>query len=402
MWTLLRTLPGNVWLFGLISLLNDSASELVYPLIPLYLATVLAAGPRALGLIEGAAEAAAAALKLVSGVLYDRTGRAKPFIVAGYGLAALSRPLIALVAAWPLLLVLRVADRIGKGLRSSPRDALLAASVAPGQRGLAFGVHRALDNAGAVIGPLLAAWLLARQVPIRDILLWAAVPGVLCVLLALAVREAPRAPAAAGAAPSYDWQLRHFDPSFRRLLAAVALFTAGQASNAFLLLRATELGMPPAQVALLWAVVAATSTLLAVPLSGWSDRIGRLPLLIGGWLLFALVFAGFGLVSAPAQLWAVAVGLGVYMAATEGAERALIADQVPAAQRGAAYGWVYLTKGLLLLSASVAFGWLWHLAGAGAAFGLSALFATAAALLLHRWVRPALRRGDAARASRAT
>jgi len=184
-----RTLPSTVWLLGAISLLNDAASELVYPLIPLYLATVLGSGPRALGFIEGAAEATAALLKLVSGVWYDRVGRAKGFIVVGYGLAAIARPAIAFVTAWPGLLLLRLMDRLGKGLRSSPRDALLAQAVPAGRRGLAFGLHRAFDNAGAVIGPLLAAGLLALHVPVRDILLWAAVPGVLCVALAMAIRE---------------------------------------------------------------------------------------------------------------------------------------------------------------------------------------------------------------------
>ena len=159
----LRSLPSTVWLLGAISLLNDAASELVYPLIPLYLATVLAAGPRALGFIEGAAEATAALLKLVSGVWYDRVRRAKGFVVVGYGLAAVARPAIALVTAWPALLVLRVLDRLGKGLRSSPRDALLAHAVPAAQRGFAFGVHRAFDNAGAVVGPLLAAALLAGR-----------------------------------------------------------------------------------------------------------------------------------------------------------------------------------------------------------------------------------------------
>jgi MFS family permease len=189
----IRHLPRTVWLLGAISLLNDAASELVYPLLPLYLATVLVAGPSVLGLIEGAAEAASSLLKLASGMLYDRHGRAKPFIVAGYSIAAIARPL---VAVWPVLLLVRVGDRIGKGLRSSPRDALLARSVDGGRRGLAFGVHRAMDNAGAVIGPLAAAALLAWQVPIRDILLWTTLPGALCVALALSLRE-PAPPLAA-------------------------------------------------------------------------------------------------------------------------------------------------------------------------------------------------------------
>jgi len=388
----LRSLPSTVWLLGAISLLNDAASELVYPLIPLYLATVLAAGPRALGFIEGAAEATAALLKLVSGVWYDRVRRAKGFVVVGYGLAAVARPAIALVTAWPALLVLRVLDRLGKGLRSSPRDALLAHAVPAAQRGFAFGVHRAFDNAGAVVGPLLAAALLAWQVPIRDILLWAAVPGALTVALALTLRE-PAAIDVPGAGRP-DWAWRALPPAFRRVLIALALFTLGQASNAFVLLRATEIGLPPTQVALLWAAVAATSTLLAVPLSALSDRVGRIPLLIGGWSMHALLFVTLAWVGQPALLWPIAVLMGLYMAASEGAERALIADLVPRDSLGSAYGWYYLTKGLLLLPASAVFGWIWYSAHATAAFLTAASVVAAATVLLALWVLPAVRAGQ--------
>jgi MFS family permease len=389
----LRSLPSTVWLLGAISLLNDAASELVYPLIPLYLATVLAAGPRALGFIEGAAEATAALLKLASGVWYDRVRRAKGFVVVGYGLAAVARPAIALVTAWPALLVLRVLDRLGKGLRSSPRDALLAHAVPAVQRGFAFGVHRAFDNAGAVVGPLLAAALLAWQVPIRDILLWAAVPGALTVALALTLRE-PAAVDVPGAGRP-DWAWRTLPPAFRRVLMALALFTLGQASNAFVLLRATEIGLPPTQVALLWAAVAATSTLLAVPLSALSDHVGRVPLLVAGWSMHALLFVALALVGQPALLWPIAVLMGLYMAASEGAERALIADLVPRDSLGTAYGWYYLTKGLLLLPASAVFGWIWYRADATAAFLTAASLVAAATLLLALWVLPAVRAGQA-------
>ena len=330
----LRSLPSTVWVLGVISLLNDAASELVYPLIPLYLATVLAAGPRALGVIEGAAEATAALLKLVSGIWYDRVRRAKGFVVVGYGLAAIARPAIALVTAWPALLMLRVLDRLGKGLRSSPRDALLAHAVPAAQRGFAFGVHRAFDNAGAVVGPLLAAGLLAWQVPIRDILLWAAVPGALTVALALTLRE-PTAIDVPGASRP-DWAWRTLPTAFRRVLMALALFTLGQASNAFILLRASEIGLPPTQVALLWAAVAATSTLLSVPLSALSDRVGRVPLLVAGWSMHALLFVALALVGEPLMLWPIAVLMGLYMAASEGAERALIADLVASTSLGSA------------------------------------------------------------------
>ncbi len=386
----LRALPGTVWMLGLISLLNDAASELVYPLLPLYLATVLGAGPRALGLIEGAAEATSALLKLVSGVWYDRVRRAKVFIVAGYGFAALSRPLIALVASWPMLLALRVFDRLGKGLRSSPRDALLARSVPADRRGIAFGLHRAFDNAGAVIGPLLAAALLALHVPLRDILLWAAVPGVLCVALAVSLKE-PEDGAPVNTT-SRDWTWRGLSPAFQRMLAAIAIFTLGQASNAFVILRAHDLGMPAAQSALLWAVVAATSTLLAVPLSAHSDRVGRVPMLTIGWALYAVLFVGLAWIRDVDLLWVAAILLGVYMAATEGSERALIADLVPHERLGTAYGWYYLVKGLLLLPASAAFGWLWFTAGVTAAFMVASSFVALAALVLVVWVAPAVQR----------
>jgi len=385
----LRSLPSTVWLLGTISLLNDAASDLVYPLIPLYVATVLAGGPRALGFIEGAAEAAAALLKLVSGIWYDRIRRAKGFVVFGYGVAALARPAIALVSAWPFLLALRVLDRLGKGLRSSPRDALLAHAVPAAQRGFAFGVHRAFDNAGAVVGPLLAAALLAWQVPIRDILLWSAVPGALTVALALTLREPATIQLTGTSRP--DWAWRTLPLAFRRLLTALALFTLGQASNAFVLLRAADIGLPPTQVALLWAAVAATSTVLSVPLSALSDRVGRMPLLVGGWSMHALLFIALALVGAPSILWPIAVLMGIYMAATEGAERALIADLVAREALGTAYGWYYLTKGLLLLPASAAFGWIWHSTHAATAFLAAASVVAAATVLLALWVLPAVR-----------
>jgi MFS family permease len=385
----LRALPSTVWVLGIISLLNDAASELVYPLLPLYLATVLGAGPRALGIIEGAAEATSALLKLVSGVWYDRVRRARLFMVFGYGFAAVSRPLIALVASWPMLLALRVLDRFGKGLRSSPRDALLARSVPAARRGVAFGLHRAFDNAGAVIGPLLAAGLLALHVPLRDILLWAAVPGALCVALALSLKEPDDRADAAPVKP--DWTWRGLPPAFRRMLVAIAVFTLGQASNTFVILRAHDLGMPVAQTALLWAAVAGTSTLLAVPLSAHSDRVGRVPLLTIGWTLHAVLFVVLGWTSDVALMWPAAILLGVYMAATEGSERALIADLVPQPRLGTAYGWYYLAKGLLLLPASAVFGWLWATSGATAAFMVASSCVALATLVLVVWVLPAVR-----------
>lgn len=374
-------LPRTVWLVGLISLINDSAGEMLYPIIPLYLSSVLMAGPRALGLIEGVAEASAALLKLFSGVVVDRTQRSRPWIVFGYGLAGFSRPLIALVSAWPGLLLVRLADRVGKGLRSSPRDALLAASVPAGQRGLAFGLHRAMDNAGSVLGPLLAAGLLAAEVPLRDIFLWAIVPAVLCLALALAIREAPGEHAAG--APRFDWRLTDLPVSLRRYLLAVALFSLGNSSNMFLLLRARELGVPAAHIPLLWAAVSAVAMLFATPLSAWSDRVGRVRLLVGGYLAYALFYAAMGWLSQGGWgLFALFGFYGLFMAATEGVEKALVADLAPAGCRGAAFGWFNLTTGLFLLPASLVFGALYEGLSPAVAFCFSAACAAVAAVLL--------------------
>ncbi|MGE5452823.1 MAG: MFS transporter [Acidobacteriota bacterium] len=380
------SLPRTVWLIGLISLVNDSASDMLYPLIPLYLSSVLMAGPRALGVIEGVAEATASLLKLFSGVVVDRTRRAKPWIVFGYGLAGLGRPLIAFVTSWPGLMVIRFADRVGKGVRSSPRDAMLAASAPVDQRGLAFGLHRAMDNAGAVVGPLVAAVLLAAHVPLRDVFLWSFVPAVLCLALAGALRE-PASVRQPGT-PQFDWQLQHLSPVFKRYLCVVALFTLGNSSNMFLLLRAQELGVPQAQVPILWAAVSAVAMLFATPLSAWSDRIGRVRLLVAGYLAYALFYAVMGTLQRDG-FWLLALFgfYGLFMAATEGVEKALVADLAPAERRGAAFGWFNLVAGLFLLPASLVFGALYQSVSPAWAFGFSAGCAGLAALLLKFWVR---------------
>jgi MFS family permease len=381
----IKNLPRTVWLIGLISLVNDSASEMLYPLIPLYLASVLMAGPRALGIIEGIAEATASLLKLFSGVIVDRTRRAKPWIVFGYGLAGLGRPLIAFVSSWPWLLVIRFADRVGKGLRSSPRDALLAASVQAERRGLAFGLHRAMDNAGAVIGPLVASLLLAAQVPLHDIFLWSIVPAVLCLALALAIRE-PAAEVTAATKP-FDWRLRDMPPLFKRYLAVVALFTLGNSSNMFLLLRARELGVAEATIPLLWAAVALVATVFSTPLSALSDRFGRMHLLVGGYVAYGLFYLALGSMAHDGLLLFALFGFyGLFMAATEGVEKALVADLAPAERRGTAFGWFNLTAGVMLLPASLVFGWLWQAVSSWVAFGFSGACALAAGVLLRFWV----------------
>ncbi|CDH44308.1 MFS transporter [Candidatus Contendibacter odensensis] len=380
-------LPATVWLLGLVSLCNDSASELLYPLVPLYLASVLMAGPKALGIIEGIAEATSSLLKLFAGVLADKTASTKLWVVGGYSLAAIARPLMAFATAWPMLLALRFADRVGKGLRTSPRDALLASAVDPAQRGLAFGLHRAMDNAGAVIGPLVATALLALNVPLRDIFLWAALPGAIAVALALCIREPSRVEPVTRA--PFSWTLQGFPTAFKRYLLVLALFTLGNSSNMFLLLRAKELGLPDYQIPLLWALVSTVAMLFSTPLSALSDRLGRKRLILSGWAIYGAFYLILGLNGGQTWLlWPLFAGYGLFMAATEGAEKALVADLAPAALLGTAYGWFNLTAGLLLLPASLLFGGLWQSAGPALAFGVAACCALLAALLLHYWAMP--------------
>jgi MFS family permease len=383
----LRSLPRTVWLIGLISLINDSASEMIYPLIPLYLSSVLMAGPRALGIIEGIAEATASLLKLFSGVIVDRTRRAKPWIVFGYGLAGLGRPLIAFVANWPSLLVIRFADRVGKGLRTSPRDALLAISAGPDRRGLAFGLHRAMDNAGAVVGPVAAALLLAFGMSLREVFLWSILPAVLCLALALAIREPHGHAPAAGR--RFNWQLADMPAVFKRYLVVVALFTLGNSSNLFLLLRAKELGVPQAQIPLLWAAVSVVAMLFSTPLSALSDRWGRVLLLTAGYLAYGVFYFLMGGIAHDGLVLFTLFGFyGLFMAATEGVEKALVADLAPDGLQGTAFGWFNLIAGIMLLPASVLFGWLYQRFSPLTAFAFSGGCAVLAAALLLVWVRP--------------
>lgn len=387
-WRALRGLPRAVWLIGLISLVNDSASEMLYPLLPLYLASVLMAGPRVLGLIEGVAEATAALLKLFSGVVVDRTRSAKPWMVVGYAMAGFSRPLIAFVTSWPWLLAIRFADRVGKGLRSSPRDALLAASVDPSQRGLVFGLHRAMDNAGAVIGPLVAAALIAAQVPLRQIFLWSIVPAIATLLLSFALSE-PRTSAPPQKHAPFDWNFTGLPPALRRYLVVVGLFTLGNSSNMFLLLHARELGVPEASIPLLWAGVSLVATLFSTPLAALSDRIGRMRLIVAGYVAYALFYLLFGLLGrADWTLYGLFAFFGLFMAATEGVEKALVADLAPVRARGTSFGWFNLVTGLFLLPASLIFGEIYDAGSARMAFLFSAGCASLATVLLVFWVRP--------------
>ncbi len=381
----IRALPRTVWLVATISLFNDAASDMIYPLVPLYLASVLMAGPKVLGLIEGIAEGASSLLKLFAGVLADRSGKVRVWVIAGYGVAGFARPLLGFTTSWPGVLACRFADRLGKGLRSAPRDALISLSVEPGQRGLAFGFHRAMDNFGAVIGPLIAATLLMAGVEMRQIFLLAIVPAAIVLVLAFTVPE-PVQPASHTKVP-VRWSFADLPRPFRRYLCALALFTLGNSSNMFLLLRANELGASATRVTLMWALFSMVAALLSTPLSALSDHWGRARVLGFAWLAYAVAYLGIGLLpTADWSLWLAFIAYGVVTAALEGTEKALVADLVPRERSGTGFGWYNMVAGIFLLPASLLFGWLWQALSPFAAFAFGSGCALVAALLLRFWV----------------
>ena len=384
-------LGRNVLVLAAVSFLTDASSEIIYPLLPIFLTTVLGTSAAAVGAIEGAAETTSALLKLASGWWSDRASRRKPLVVAGYALASLARPLVAVAQSAAQVLAIRLTDRVGKGIRGSPRDALIAESVDPAIRGRAFGFHRAADHAGAVVGPLIAFALLRwEQLPLRTVFLFAALPGVLSVIvLVLGVRETPRHARAASATkkagvPSLDVSLGR---AFWTFLACVLLFTLGNSTDAFLILRANQLGVSVALVPILWAALHVVKSAASVPGGALSDRFGRKPLILAGWAVYAAVYIGFGRATETWHAWALFLAYGTFFGLTEGTQAALIADLVGQARRGTAYGWYYLAVGIGALPASVLFGLIWDRVSPRAAFDVGAGLAFAAALVLLA-VRP--------------
>ncbi len=374
-------LHRNVIALGLVSLLTDFSSEMIYPLLPVFLTAVLGAGPAALGIIEGVAETTASLLKLFSGAWSDRVGRKKPLVVAGYALSTAARPLVGFAAAWAHVLAVRFADRIGKGVRTSPRDALVAASVPPGDRGRAFGLQRAMDHLGAVLGPLAAFLLMTGAgLSYRPVFLLSVIPGLAAVAALLFFVREPAAPAPAHAGA----RLRDggLPAPYRRYLAIVCLFTLGNASDAFLILRTVDAGVPAKYVPLLWGAFHVVKSSLSTPAGMLSDRWSRKTLIAGGWLVYAACYGAWAFARGPAWVVGLFLAYGLFAAATEGAERAFVADFVPPDRRGTAFGWFHLAVGISALPASVVFGIVWGRYGAPAAFGVSAGLAVAASVLL--------------------
>lgn len=393
LWARYRRLPRNVLAISLVSLLNDSASEIIYPLLPLFLALTLGSSPAAIGMIEGTAESVSSLLKLFAGYFSDRWGRRKGLVVFGYALAAATRPLLALTSNWFEVLGLRFTDRVGKGIRSAPRDAMIADASPVSERGIAFGFHRAMDHLGAVIGPLLGLAVLSfvadrMSTPTADdyrkVFLFASIPGLAAVLVAaFLVREGPSQAVSASTKSPPRFSLRGFDGNFKRFLALVALFTLSNSSDAFLILRAQTAGVSVALIPLLWSALHVSRVLSSLIGGDLSDRLGRKALIVSGWTLYAAVYAGFAFVATPLVAWALFLIYGIYSGLAEGAEKALVADLVPTPQqRGAAFGMYNLAFGITVLPASLLMGGLWNWRGPRLAFLVSAAIGISAAILL--------------------
>lgn len=381
-------LPRPVWLLGLTSLFTDTASEAIYPLLPIYLTRVLGAGAASLGLIEGVAEAANSVLKILSGRLSDRWRIRRPIVIAGYGLSSAVRPLTALIASWPQLLAVRLFDRVGKGVRGAPRDAMLAAYAQPATRGRIFGFHRSMDHVGAIIGPLLAsAFLVAYPGQYRWLFALTIIPGALAVASLFLVADPKVAgrpdPASAqsggdGTAPSW----RELPRPLFVLLGVVLVFTLGNSADAFLLLRLSDAGVSTAAIPLLWAALHVVKAVMSTWGGVKSDRWGRRVVIGAGWLVYALVYGGFAASSSVPVLIAWFLVYGIYYGLSEGTERALVADLAPPALRGTAFGVYNAALGVGSLLASVVFGLVWKLVSPAAAFGLGAVLALVATGLL--------------------
>jgi len=372
---------------GMVSLLNDTASEMITPLLPLFLTISLGASPIVVGFTEGIAEATASLLKLISGRLADRGWRHQRLVIGGYGMSNTARPLIALAPVWAVVVCLRFLDRVGKGLRTAPRDALIAGAMESQNLGRAFGFHRAMDHAGAMLGPLCAFLLLAGGLKMQDVFLVSAVPGGLLILLLFLGLPFQASPVAPAVTTPLRWSA--LEPRLRGLILGTAGLALAAAPEAFLVLWAQQSGLAITWVPLLWAAAHGAKTLVSAPAGILADRIGRLPVLLLGWgsrvaALSVLAVAADG----PIIVWTLFLVYATVLALTEGAERALISDLAPAAQKATAFGWYHMLAGLLALPGALIFGALWQWWGKSVAFGCAALLtAVAIGVLLSRYRR---------------
>jgi len=390
-----KKISANVYSLGVVSFLSDVSSEMIFPLLPLFITTVLGAGKELLGLIEGVADSVASLVEIFSGYFSDVSGKRKQFVVAGYGLSSLMKAGIALSTAWPQVLLFRGLERIGKGLRTAPRDAIIAASTGKEVRGKSFGLHRAMDTLGAVVGPLLAYFLLQflgeSAGVYREVFFAALIPAFLAVLvLALFVREpAARAVAKSKAKIGFWLSLRQASaiPAYRKYLLISALFSLAYFSFAFFIVRAAELGVKPEEVLLYYVFYNILYAAASIPAGSLSDKIGRLPVIAGAFALYGIVCVGFAFASAPWHALLLFGLYGIFVAADESVNKAFITDLFPGNRRGMALGAYNTAIGALYLPASLLAGALYAGWGAAAAFGFAALLAFASAIALPLLVR---------------
>jgi len=405
----LRRLPRNVVALGVVSFVADLSSEMIYPIFPGFVTKTLGASAAVLGLIEGTAEATASLTRYPFGRLSDDSGRRRPYVLGGYGLAALGKLVLALAFVWPVALVGRVVDRVGKGMRTAPRDALLSADVRDEDRGLAFGLHRTMDTAGAVLGPLATLLLLELGVSLRWVFALAVVPGAFSVLVIWrSVREHKAAAGATqtGTVAGADGAARDgavgaardgaagrtggvrarlrlpASRRFRRLLVASLVFAVGNSSNAFILLKASAVGYGAKGVILVYVLYNLTYAAGSLPLGGLSDRVGQFPVVAGGFLVSAAVYAGLAAAKGMALVAVLFAAYGLYIAATEGTTKALISRTAPDAERASAMGFFDTSIGVASFAASAIGGALWVAVGPWATFAFGAATAALAALLL--------------------
>jgi len=399
-------LPRAVWLLGWVSLATDSASEAVYPLLPFFLTRLLGAGAISLGVIEGVAEAVNSALKIASGRIADRSRAKRPLVLIGYGVSSLARPFMAIAHTWTHVLTVRVIDRFGKGVRGAPRDAMLATWATPDTRGKIYGFHRAMDHAGAVVGPTVASvFLFFYPDHYRTLFALTIIPGAIAVALILLVPErdeksandqqlTTNGPATNDQQPTTNDQRLPSD--FTRFMIVLAIFTLGNSSDAFLLLKLTDAAGSAKLVPLMWAALHIIKATVSVAGGSWSDRIGRRAVIALGWGVYTLVYVGFAASTTLAALFSWFLFYGFYFGLTEGTERALVADIAPAPRRGFAFGIYNAVQGLGALAASVLFGVVWTAYGTAAAFGLGAALAILATTLLVVTVRVGAKRAQTA------
>jgi len=385
-------LPRPVWLLGWVSLATDSATEAIYPLLPFFLTRVLGAGAASLGVLEGAAEAVNSILKIVSGRVADRSPRKRPLVLFGYGVSSIARPFIALATTWTQVFVVRVLDRVGKGVRGAPRDAMLAVWTTPATRGKVYGFHRSMDHIGAVVGPALASvflWFYPEHY--RTLFALTIIPGAIAVALIFLVPEKGRLEASGPATTSAVAMPDVVSPlsgEFTAFMFVLALFTLGNSTDAFLLLKLTDVAGSARLVPLMWAALHVVKAVVSVAGGSWSDRIGRRAVIVIGWGVYAVVYAGFAMSGSLSALVAWFLLYGFYFGFAEGTEKALVADLAPPDRRGFAFGVYNAVQGLGSLAASVVFGLVWKWYGASTAFGLGGALALTASALLFAAVRP--------------